>query len=57
MSLFLKIAAGLIASIVVIEPAMAQTAVAFASSSDLPLIGLGLFGAVLGQRAGRKQEA
>lgn len=55
MRLALKIAVGVVASLVVIEPAMAQSAVAFASSSDLSLVGLGLFGVILGQRSGRKR--
>lgn len=55
MRLLLKIAAGVIVSGFVIEPAMAQSAVALASSSDLSLVGLGLFGLVLGQRGGRKR--
>ena len=50
----LKIAAAVIVAGFVIEPAMAQSAVAFASSSDLSLIGLGLFGVILGQRSGRR---
>jgi len=38
--------------VLVAEPAFARSAVAIASSSDLSLVGLGLLGLVLGQRAG-----
>ncbi len=54
MRLVLKIVAAVIVGGFVIEPAMAQSAVALASSSDLSLVGLGLFGVILGQRGGRK---
>ena len=55
MSLVMKIVAVAVVGGFVVEPAMARSAVALASSSDLSLIGLGLFGVILGQRGGRKQ--
>ena len=54
MRLFWKIAACVVVGGFVVEPAMAQSAVSLASSSDLSLVGLGLLGLVLGQRGGRK---
>ena len=44
--------AALTVGVLVAEPAFARSAVAIASSSDLSLVGLGLLGLVLGQRAG-----
>ena len=54
MRLVMKIVAALVVGGFVIEPAMAQSAVALASSSDLSQVGLGLFGVILGQRGGRR---
>ena len=54
MRFVMKIVAAIVVGGFVIEPAMAQSAVALASSSDLSLIGLGLFGVILGQRSGRR---
>ncbi len=57
MRLILRIGAVILVGGMVIEPAMAQSAVVMAASSDLSLVGMGLFGLVLGQRGGRKPAA
>lgn len=54
MRLFLNIAAGVLLSIMLAEPVMAQSGIILMGSSDLSLLALGMAGVVLGQRGGRR---
>ena len=54
MRMALNIAAGILLSVMLAEPVMAQSGLILVGSSDLSLMALGLAGVVLGQRGGRK---